>query len=239
MDILLFFNIFYYSLKLCISFIQISLSILLILFECLSKFFEYTDIIKFYLFSRLNNAQFGTQCLLLSVVEKVDWLRLQFNYHPKECFRAPVGRIKKFINSECKKYRHHLEREAVKKEMKNALPFASNEDIVHKIVTGAIPFPDKLKGRRVGFFSTSSDSYSYTGGSHKNLGWPAELNKNGAEEFVVKYWSGAEVRIPNNRAAIKALFNATLNKLFFDIVDLCKGGGKSMWSSYVYLFDPP
>nr|UYO08054.1 methyltransferase-helicase [Crinivirus sp.] len=296
---------------------------------------------EFYLFSRLNNAQFGSQCLLLTVVEKVDWLKLQFNYHPKECFRTPVGRVKKFINSECKKYRHHLEREAVVKEMKNALPFASNEDIVHKIVSGIIPLPDKLKGRKVGFFSTSSDSYSYTGGSHKNLGWPSELNavrrrlnlsseyshcliqryekgatipfhrdnepcygkdvtvvtlnlngkavfktrtagivktqslghgdvctmpagfqlknehsvtsldddrisltfrnsvinsqikigmrppprkqeveyasvklaynKNGAEEFVVKYWSGAEVRIPNNRAAIKALFNATLN----------------------------
>nr|UIW14209.1 MAG: RNA-dependent RNA polymerase [Actinidia virus B] len=36
---------------------------------------------------------------------------------------------------------------------------------------------DNLKGRKAGFYSRHSKEYSYTGGSHKTLGWPKEIEE--------------------------------------------------------------
>ncbi|UXX34121.1 replicase [Stevia carlavirus 1] len=50
-------------------------------------------------------------------------------------------------------------------------------DVVRMIVTGDHCFksPDRLKNRNVGWYSKHGLDYFYTGGTHKNLGWPAWL----------------------------------------------------------------
>ncbi|WBP49971.1 ORF1a [Mulberry crinivirus] len=131
----------------------------------------------FKLFDRLDNLQFGAQCLLLSVVEKIEWVKLQLHYIPKDCFRYPVVRFRRAINTECHRYRNSLKVQEVKLERKNKVSLGSNADLLRKISTGEIRLPDTLKGRRAGFYSKASRSYSYNGGSHESLGWPVELDQ--------------------------------------------------------------
>nr|UCR98714.1 polyprotein [Strawberry pallidosis-associated virus] len=148
------------------------------------------------LFSVLNPTQFMSQCLLLSVVEKINEFKILVNYHVNSSFRQPLKSYQEKLKKENEKYRNS-------KETATLIGVKSNDEGL-KTKKNLIPPPFQFKKRAAPFTSVRH-----------------HVDNKGREYFTICYTDGSVKYVPNHRNVIVNMFNLTLGGGTFVIHDMC------------------
>lgn len=125
-------------------------------------------------FTRLDNQQFQAQCLLLSVVEKIDEFGELLNYYKNPVFRNPVNRVRAILS---KKYT------ALVKIYEQSCKVGQRRPVKKAPVKPVEKKPFCIVTHAVGY--------------------------GGVESFCVKYRDGGVKTVPNDKFAVRNLFNLT------------------------------
>nr|QNN88885.1 ORF 1a/1b fusion polyprotein [Strawberry pallidosis-associated virus] len=148
------------------------------------------------LFSVLNPTQFMTQCLLLSVVEKIQEFKTLVNYHVNSSFRQPLKSYQEKLAKYNEEYRKTKEGDTLIGVKSNVKGTETKKSL--------IPQPFLLKKRRAPFASVRH-----------------HVDVRGREYFTICYTDGSVKYVPNHRNVIVNMFNLTLGGGTYVIHEMC------------------